>query len=138
MDKKQEYKEPVKDDFGDFEEIKTEAEKGDIKKEEGSEEEILQEGGGRVRMPRGREKIGVITQRYGGNRMEVKATDGKIRNCRVPGRFKRSLWLRPKDIILIIPWEDDDAKGDIIFKYNPGAVNQLRKRGLIDSLQEGF
>jgi translation initiation factor 1A len=85
----------------------------------------------RVRIPRGNEKIGVVAQRYGGNRMEVQCTDGKTRNCRVPGRFKRSLWLRPRDVILVQVWPDDDEKGDIIFKYNPGAVNQLRKRGLL-------
>jgi translation initiation factor 1A len=92
----------------------------------------------RVRTPRRGEVIGIIVQRYGGNRMEVKSTDGKSRNCRVPGRFKRDLWLRPKDIVLIMPWPDDDSKGDIIFKYHGGAVSQLRKRGMLDSIKEEF
>ena len=120
-------------DFGDFEEIK------DDKKPE--EKEIVipeSEGGGRVRMPRGKELIGVIIQRLGGNRMEVQATDGKVRNCRVPGRYKRSLWLRPKDIVMIVPWVDDNDKGDVIFKYNSSAINQLRKRGILDSLKSDF
>lgn len=85
----------------------------------------------RARMPRGKEVIGVITQRYGGNRMEVMGTDGKSRNCRVPGRYKRRLWLRQKDIVLIVPWPDNE-KGDIIYKYGPEEANQLRKKGLID------
>ena len=92
----------------------------------------------RVRTPRKGELIGVVVQRFGGNRMEVHTTDGKKRNCRIPGRFKKFLWLRPKDIVLITPWVDDDSKGDIIFKYNPGAVNQLRKRGILDNLQQDF
>ena len=70
--------------------------------------------------------------------MEVKATDGKTRNCRVPGRYKRKLWLRPKDIVLITPWEYDDNKGDIIYKYSKTAINQLRKKGILDSLTEKF
>ena len=92
----------------------------------------------RVRMPRGKEVIGIIKQRLGGNRMEVAGTDGKTRNCRVPGRFKRTLWLRPKDVVLIQPWIDDNDKGDVIFKYNPGAVNQLRKRGILNTINTDF
>lgn len=92
----------------------------------------------RVRIPRKGELIGIIVQRFGGNRMEVLSTDGKKRNCRVPGRFKRALWLRPKDIVLITPWIDDNEKGDIIFKYNPSAVNQLRKRSMLNNISLEF
>ena len=115
-------------EFGEFEEVK-----------EG--EEIVSDEAGiptRVRTPRKGEVIGIVVQRFGGNRMEVHSTDGKRRNCRIPGRFKKFLWLRPKDIVLIAPWVDDDEKGDVIFKYNPGAVNQLRKRGILDSLKDEF
>ncbi len=117
------------ENYGEFEEI-TEENKD-------SHQEI-QEESTRARMPKKGEFIGVILQRLGGNRMEVKATDGKTRNCRVPGRFKRSLWLRPNDIVLITPWSDDDSKGDVIFKYNSSAINQLRKKGLINSLKREF
>ena len=92
----------------------------------------------RVRLPRQGEIIGVITHGLGGNRMKVHCVDGKIRNCRVPGRYKRSLWLIPKDVVLIELWEYDKDKGDVIFKYNPAAVNQLRKRGLLTDLKEEF
>jgi len=117
-------------DFGEFEEvIEQEQQNGVI-----GEQNIPV----RVRMPRKGEFIGVIVQRYGGNRMEIHSTDGKKRNCRVPGRFKRSLWLRPKDIVLIVPWPDDDSKGDIIFKYNGLAVSQLRKKGILNLLKDDF
>lgn len=92
----------------------------------------------RVRMPRKGEIIGMVVQRLGGNRMEVQCTDGKTRNCRVPGRFKRSMWLKLKNIVLVEPWEFDNTKADIIFNYNPGATNQLRKRGLLDNLKSEF
>ncbi len=92
----------------------------------------------RVRTPKKGEVIGIVIQRFGGNRMEVQSTDGKKRNCRIPGRFKKFLWLRPRDVVLIVPWVDDDSKGDIIFKYNPGAVNQLRKKGILDSIKDSF
>lgn len=105
---------------------------------EGGEQPGQPEVGGRIRFPRDGEVIGMILQRLGGNRMEVICTDGKTRNCRVPGRFKRSMWLRPKDIVLVEPWPDDNAKADVIFHYSPPAANQLRKRGILDSLKSEF
>lgn len=124
-----EMKNKDKEDYGDFEEVT----EGNVKSAS-----VTGEGFVRVRMPRGRELIGIIVQRFGGNRMEVLASDGKKRNCRVPGRFKRSMWLRPNDLVLIQPWQDDDEKGDIIFHYHSSAVNQLRKKGLLNSLKVDF
>ena len=116
-----------KEDFGDFEEIKDE-----------KSESVPEENSYRVRLPRGKELIGIIIQRLGGNRMEIKTTDGKTRNCRVPGRYRKNLWLRPKNIVLITPWDLDDKKGDVIYKYNPSGVIQLRKLKLIDNLTDEF
>lgn len=120
--------------FGDFEEVND---------EEGAQpEQQLDENGNpiitRVKMPRKGEVIGVVVQRLGGNRMEVRSNDGKTRNCRVPGRFKRTMWLRPKDVVMVKPWVDDDLKADVIYKYNSSAINQLRKKGMLDSIKDGF
>ncbi|MBW2963190.1 translation initiation factor IF-1A, partial [Candidatus Woesearchaeota archaeon] len=54
----------------------------------------------RVRMPRDREVFGVVQQRLGGSRMKVLCLDGKARICRIPGRLKRSLWVREGDIVV--------------------------------------
>jgi translation initiation factor 1A len=121
------------EDYGDFEEVVDESSASNVNGQEGE-----QEVSSRVRMPRGSEKIGVILQRYGGNRMEVKSNDGKTRNCRVPGRYKRRLWLRPKDAVIIVPWVDDDSKGDIIFKYTKNQASQLRKKGFLDFSNDEF
>jgi len=118
-------------DFGEFEEV---AEEGVQNAPQPGAENLPT----RVRMPRDKEKLGVILQRFGGNRMEVLCHDLKKRNCRVPGRFKRDFWLRPKDIVLITPWIDDDEKGDIIFKYNSGQIIQLRKKRLLEFTSEAF
>lgn len=83
----------------------------------------------RVKLPKGEELLGVIEQRLGGNRMYVKCSDGKTRNCRVPGRLRRRLWLRPGDTVIIEPWDYDDEKGDILFKYRKNQVKWLRKKG---------
>lgn len=85
----------------------------------------------RVRLPRGEETIGIIEQRLGGNKMLVNCLDGKTRNCRVPGRLKRELWLRPGDVVIVEPWELDKNKGDIIFKYRPNQVEWLKNKGYL-------
>jgi len=117
------------EEFGDFEEVKDEAQQ-----EQGEQQHFPS----RVRLPRGKELVGIIVTRYGGNRMEIKSTDGKTRNCRVPGRYRRRLWLRPQNYVIIVPWEHDDTKGDIIYKYNPPEVTQLKKRGMLKGLEEEF
>ena len=89
----------------------------------------------RVKLPRGRETIGIVEQRLGGSRARVKCFDGKSRICRIPGRLKRRLWIRENDTILVEPWELDNEKGDIIFKYRPNQIAVLRRKGLIKDIQ---
>lgn len=117
-----------KDEFGDF----------DVIEEESAVSGEQPQVSGRVKMPHNGELIGIVVNRLGGNRMEVLATDGKTRNARVPGRYKRRMWLRPRNIVIIKPWVDDDNKADIIFKYNSSAINQLRKRGILNSIKVEF
>lgn len=97
-----------------------------------------QEAPARARLPRQGQMVGTVTQRLGGNRMDIVCADGKTRNCRVPGRFKRSMWLRVNDVVMIELWEHDPLKGDIVYKYNPSEINQLRKRGLLTNQSNGF
>ncbi|MFH1500583.1 MAG: translation initiation factor eIF-1A [archaeon] len=92
----------------------------------------------RVRTPRGREVLGIVEQRFGGMKMLIKCLDGKARNCRVPGRFKRRLWVREGNVVLIEPWEFDDNRGDIIFNYNPAAVEWLKKKGYLKEVSGEF
>ena len=92
----------------------------------------------RVKIPRGEEVLGIIEQRLGGNKMMVKCLDGKSRNCRVPGRLKRKLWLRPNDVVLIEPWELDKNKGDVIFKYRDNQIEWLKKNGYLKVEKNSF
>jgi len=90
----------------------------------------------RLRMPRGREVIGILDQRVGGSRMKVRCMDGKLRLCRIPGKLKRRLWTREGDVLLIEPWEfGGDDKGDVVFKYRPNQVAALKSKGVLASLE---
>ena len=99
---------------------------------EGSEEFI------RIRIPRRNELVGVVDQRVGAGRMIVKCNDGKTRNCRVPGRLKRALWIREGDYVIIEPWEFDNEKGDVLFKYPSNHASVLREKGFLKNIDAGF
>jgi translation initiation factor 1A len=92
----------------------------------------------RIRIPRGKEIIGVITQRVGAGRMLVSCMDGKTRNCRVPGRLKKELWLREEDVVIIEPWEFDNDRGDVLFKYTRAAIDKLKRDGLFKVSENEF
>jgi len=91
----------------------------------------------RTPTPRQGQVLALCEQRVGGSRVIAKCMDGKTRNCRIPGRLKRRLWVREKDILLVEPWElGGDDKGDIVFKYRPIQVDVLRKKGLLKFTEE--
>ncbi|MEM3113434.1 MAG: translation initiation factor eIF-1A [Candidatus Pacearchaeota archaeon] len=92
----------------------------------------------RVRFPRNNQILGLIEQRVGGSRMLVKCADGKTRNCRVPGRLKRALWLREGDYVIVEPWEFDNDKGDIVFKYNLNDIPVLKSKGMLNGIEDSF
>jgi len=92
----------------------------------------------RARLPKGREVIGIVEQRLGGNKIMAGCLDGKSRNCRVPGRLKRKLWLRPNDVVIVEPWELDNNKGDVIFKYRMNQIEWLKKNKYLEEEKSEF
>jgi len=107
------------------------------KKEELKRQEQIQFEISRVRLPKGKQVMGILDQRLGASRMKVKCMDGKTRICRVPGRLKRRLWVREGDVLLIEPWEfGGDERGDVIFKYRPSQVAWLKRKGYLKKLEE--
>ncbi|MBU4308266.1 MAG: translation initiation factor eIF-1A [Nanoarchaeota archaeon] len=110
----------------------------DIKEPEENSENSTEQIVTRVKLPRGKEVIGIIESRLGGNRMNVDCLDGKARNCRVPGRLRRKLWLRPNDIVIVLPWELDNTKGDLLFKYRPAQIAWLKQHGHLQKEQTEF
>lgn len=94
----------------------------------------------RVRLPLKNEVLGVVQQRLGGSRMRVSCLDGKERICRIPGRLRRSLWVREHDVVIVEPWElGGDEKGDIVHKYKSKVeLDFLKKRGYLENISEEF
>mgnify|MGYP001560463923 CR=1 FL=1 len=92
----------------------------------------------RAPLPKKNEVIGILDQRLGGNKMMISCLDGKKRNCRVPGRLKRKLWLRPNDVVMVEMWELDKDKGDIIYKYRPNQIEWLKQNGHLKTAESSF
>ena len=91
----------------------------------------------RIKLPRDPQVLGIVLRRVGGSRMIVKCSDGKERNCKIPGRMKRFLWVRENDIVIVEPWElTPNEKGDVVFKYTRTQAMHLKKQGHLKSLQE--
>jgi len=94
----------------------------------------------RVRIPQGKEVLGIVQQRLGGSRMRVLCLDGKERICRIPGRLRRALWVRENDVVIVEPWDlGGEDKGDVVHKYKGKAeVEFLKKKGYLKNLEEEF
>src|SRR3989338_4253387 len=108
-----------------------------LKKAEEERQAAYQEEIGRTKLPRGTQVFGVVDQRLGGTRMRVRCLDGKQRLCRIPGRFKRRLWVREGDTVLVEPWElGGDAKGDILYKYSRAQYQWLKTKGYLKDVHE--
>ena len=106
------------------------------KKEELAKEQELQEEIRYLKLPCGIQTFGILEIRLGGSRMKVRCLDGKLRVCRIPGRLKRSLWVREGDIVIVEPWEySGDEKGDIIYKYTKNQVYFLKNKGYLSKLE---
>lgn len=87
----------------------------------------------RVRVPRkqDREILGIVESMLGANKIRVRCMDGVVRLGRIPGKMKKRSWIRPGDVVILVPWEFQDEKADIKWRYTGPQVNWLEKRGYL-------
>ncbi|PNW65313.1 UNVERIFIED_CONTAM: translation initiation factor eIF-1A [Euhalothece sp. KZN 001] len=85
-----------------------------------------------LRLPTDAETVAVVTDMLGANRVRVRCADGTDRTARIPGRMQKRVWIREGDVVLVEPWEWQDAKGDITHRYEPAAADRLRETGYIE------
>lgn len=72
---------------------------------------------------------GMVTKSLGDRRFLCKCSDGPMRQCKIRGKFRGRLYVQLHDILLISLREDEDDKADIIQKYRPEEVAELKKQG---------
>lgn len=90
-----------------------------------------QQGVIRVRMPKEGEIFGIVTALLGGSRLKVQCIDGKERLARIPGRMKRQAWVRVGDVVLVVPWDIDNSRADVVWRYTKLHVQHLKSKGVL-------
>lgn len=99
-------------------------------KEEGPTQEEVEIS--KIRMPRNSEVLGIVEMMLGGDKLRVKCSDGNTRICRIPGKLRKRVWIRLRDLILVEPWTTQpNERADVVFKYTPTQANWLRRKNLI-------
>jgi translation initiation factor 1A len=87
----------------------------------------------RVRIPQEEkgEVLGVAEKMLGGSRILVLCVDGVRRMCRIPGRLKKRNWIHLGDIVIVVPWDFQNEKADVVHKYTRPQAVWLEKRGYL-------
>ena len=98
-------------------------------------EEKIMEGEEEQRLPlpnrQQGELMAVVEQHMGGGRLRVICEDGKTRLARIPGKIKKRKWIKVGDLLIVKPWDFQDEKADVIYRYTPTQVANLARRNLI-------
>jgi translation initiation factor 1A len=84
-----------------------------------------------LRMPDDDEVFAVVTNMLGANRVKVRCMDGTERTARIPGKMQKRIWIREDDVVLVEPWDWQDEKADITWRYEKQDADQLREEGHI-------
>ena len=102
---------------------------------ENPEEEYI-----RLRLPnkKNNEMFAIADRLMGGSRINVICADGKSRMARIPGRMKRKQRVRAGDLVIIKPWDIQDEKADIIFRYRRTQSVILSRRKLLPEAIDVF
>jgi len=86
----------------------------------------------KARRPTQNELFAVVKEMSGGSRMVAMCEDGKMRMIRIGGRFKKRMWCRENDLILVRPWVvQSDAKADLVYRYLPTERKWILSRDII-------
>ncbi|MCJ2563324.1 MAG: translation initiation factor eIF-1A [Candidatus Thermoplasmatota archaeon] len=98
------------------------------------------EGVGRLRLPKPRsgEMFAIADQLLGASKIRIACADGKSRLGRIPGKLRKRMWIREGDLLIILPWEFQDEKANILYRYTRTQATHLSRRGKIPQLVDIF
>jgi translation initiation factor 1A len=77
------------------------------------------------------EMFAIADQLLGGSRIHVVCEDKKSRMARIPGKMKRKARVRAGDLLIIKPWDIQNEKADIVFRYSRTQAGSLSRRKLL-------
>ncbi len=88
----------------------------------------------RVRTPRkeNHEVLATVGSLLGSKRVNLQCMDGVVRmGGRIPGSKNKKMWIREGDIVIATPWEIQDSKADVIWKYTRPQIEWLERKGYL-------
>ena len=77
------------------------------------------------------EIFGIADQLLGASKIRIMCADGKSRLGRIPGKLKKRMWIREGDLVIIKPWEFQNEKADIVWRYTKTQANYLSRKRMI-------
>ena len=51
--------------------------------------------------------------------------------ARIPGKMKKRIWIREGDVVIIVPWDFQNDKADVIWRYTGPQVDWLQRKGFL-------
>ena len=87
----------------------------------------------RVRLPRKKDNeiFGIADQLLGASRIKIMCADGKFRMGRIPGKIKKRMWIREGDLVIVQPWEFQDEKANIQYRYTRTQAMYLSRKKML-------
>jgi translation initiation factor 1A len=70
-----------------------------------------------------------VVRMLGQGRLEAHCFDGVNRLAHIRGKMRKKVWVAAGDIVLLGLREYQDAKADVILKYNPDEARNLKAYG---------
>ena len=81
----------------------------------------------KVRLPEEGEMLAKVVEIVGDDRVKVVCEDGNIRIARIPGKYRKRMWIKIGDYLIVSPWDFEPSKADVVYKYEKNEVNELRR-----------
>lgn len=84
------------------------------------------------------EMLAIAARLNGALHIEIICEDGVSRMGRIKGKHKKRMWVRQGDLLIVKPWEFQQEKADILYRYYPTQVNAMRRKGYIPDVLDVF
>ncbi len=77
------------------------------------------------------EMFGIADQLLGASRIKIMCADGKSRMGRIPGKIKKRMWIREGDLVIVRPWDFQDDKCDVHYRYTKTQASHLSRKKVL-------
>jgi len=82
--------------------------------------------------------LAIASKLNGALHIEVVCEDGVSRMGRIKGKHKKRMWVKEGDLLIVKPWDFQQEKADILYRYYPTQVNAMRRKGYIPAVLDVF